>query len=603
MKNKNRFKNLIFILVILIFIPFSFSYGYNNFQDYGFFYNLVVFFNSIVDLLSLIWFVFPIISWKLLTNDFVYWTFMHMDIILWKIWNFSRILANFIIWFVFIYTIFKYLISLNDKNADILKKYLPKIALWSVVINISWFVIGVLIDISTILIISFGSLPAYISGNNIKNMKLSIATDYKLEEWCNENKKYCLGDINLVSTWEQKNIRLEKLLNYESNISWPLIFLMNSVLDITSISEDYKNQLNMNSKTFVDGWAFMKLLLKIIVIFLFLIPLFVLILINLVRIFYLRLYIGFGPLIFLDNIFGWKTIASKPAFKISNMIWLIFQPSIVVAAFSFWFIFLINVIWVINKSTSEEYKKYEEWILKTFNLEKSSAWVIDSDYFQVQDTTQKMSKYVWWFFGYLFILFLSISLVWSLIKLSFTSNEITSNISDKMFKFAEESFEAAPIIPTFWWWAQSVGSLGRVWSNVKRYPWLIQTKQARKLEEIFNTVIDIDPTVKKEYIRSLESIQKNYSGFVSDTDKDNLNKLFEQFNKYSWREDLIRWNKNTLDLLDKLIEVLKNKGLNYTTKIKTQWINDIISETDPWKKLKILLENESTAKKILLNEK
>jgi len=79
--------------------------------------------------------------------------------------------------------------------------------------------------------------------------------------------------------------------------------------------------------------------------------------------------------------------------------------------------------------------------------------------------------------------------------------------------------------------------------------------------------------------------------------------LFEQFNKYSWREDLIRWNKNTLDLLDKLIEVLKNKGLNYTTKIKTQWINDIISETDPWKKLKILLENESTAKKILLNEK
>ena len=604
MLNKNKFKILIFFIFALAFTSFSFAAEEIWTKDTGFFHNFVTLISAIVDLLSLVWFVLPIIAGKLLTNDFVYGTFMHMDVILWKIWNFSRSFANFVIGFIFIFAIFKYLVSLNDKNADVLKNYLPKIAVWAIVVNASWFIIWVLIDISTLLIAAFGSLPGYIwqhLNEHPEKVKLALVTGYKLETWCKKNEeKFCLWGFTInADTKEQKTVSLNDILKYGSNISGPLVFLMNSIVDITSIAEDFRNNaLNNNSKTYTDWWALMKALLRILIVILLVVPLFVLIIVNLVRIFYLWLYVGFSPLIFLDNIFGWKTIASKPAFKFSNMIWLIFQPAIVVAAFSLWFIFLVSIIWVVDKSTSQDYKKYEQWILTTFGLEKSDAGVIDSKYFQFQDATQKMSKYVWGFFGYLFIMFLSVALVWSLIKLSFKASEVTSNIAERAFDFTEEMLKTAPVIPTPWW-RQSVGSLERLASTINSYPGRLMWKQAAELEKIFDTVVDINPNIKQEYINSLDSIAR---WVIWDSDKDNLNKIFEQFDKYSWKENLIKWNKNSLYLLNKVVDILDSKKSVYIGKLKTKWIDDMKNETNPGRKLKILLENKETARKILLNE-
>jgi hypothetical protein len=43
-----------------------------------------------LNILNLIWLPLAILAGKLFTNDFVYGTFMHMDVVLWKIWNFSK---------------------------------------------------------------------------------------------------------------------------------------------------------------------------------------------------------------------------------------------------------------------------------------------------------------------------------------------------------------------------------------------------------------------------------------------------------------------------------------------------------------------------------
>jgi hypothetical protein len=56
-------------------------------------------------------------------------------------------------------------------------------------------------------------------------------------------------------------------------------------------------------------------------------------------------------------------------------------------------------------------------------------------------------------------------------------------------------------------------------------------------------------------------------------------------------------------LLNKVVEILKKKAPSYATKLKTKWVDDMLKETDPSRKLKILLSNETDAKKILLNEK
>ena len=601
MKNKNKLKTFIVIFCIFSFISFSFATGEKS-QDIGIFHNFIALATAVANLLSIIWFVLPVIAWKLLTNDFVYGTFIHMDVILWKIWNFSRTFANFIIWFIFILIIFKYLVYLNDKNAAVLKEYLPKIVLWSIVVNASWFIIGVLIDISTILIISFWSLPAYIFKQiNNTDIKLALVTDYKIEKWC-KDEKYCLWGFTFKqNTNKQKTITLRKVLQYESDIAGPLTFLMNSVVDITAVSSDFMNDaLDENSKIYTDWWSFMKLISRILIIFLFTIPIIVLIIVSLVRIFYLRLYISFSPLIFLDNIFWNKLISSKAAFKISNMIWLIFQPVIVVGAFSLGIIFLAGIIWVIDKNSAEEYKKYESSVLKTFDLENSSAWAINNKYFQIQDTTQKMSRYVWWFFGYLFILVLSIGLVWSLIKLAFAASKITSNITDKVFNFVEESFYSVPFVPTPWW-RQSIGSLERVWAEVNAYPWTRMAKQVHKLNDrFFNIVPDIDPNLTEKYLESLDSISKNK--WVS-SDKDNLNKLFNEFEKYSWKENFIKQNKNMRKLLGKVEEILKSKFNSSGPGLKNGWVQDMIKEKDDAEKLRILLKNETAAKKILLNNR
>ena len=131
-------KILTFSSILIFFLFLNISYASNQGQGTSVFWNLLV---SIFDLISSIWYVLPIIAWKLLTNDLLYWVSIHLDTLLWNIWNFSRSMANFLIWFLFIYFIFKFITS--EKDVSLIKTNLPKIAFWAIIINASWFIIAV----------------------------------------------------------------------------------------------------------------------------------------------------------------------------------------------------------------------------------------------------------------------------------------------------------------------------------------------------------------------------------------------------------------------------------------------------------------------------
>lgn len=103
--------------------------------------------------------VYPImfLAGKLVDNSFVYWEVFNFDVVLWKLWNIVRNLANYGLWFLFIYYIFRYLISW-DKKKDPKWIIIRALVAW-IWIQASWFIMAVLLDISTILIYWVWGLP------------------------------------------------------------------------------------------------------------------------------------------------------------------------------------------------------------------------------------------------------------------------------------------------------------------------------------------------------------------------------------------------------------------------------------------------------------
>ena len=98
-----------------------------------------------------------IVAWKLVDNSFVYWEVFWFDAILWQLWIVVRNLSNYALGFLFLYYIFKYLLSGEKKNDP--KWIIVRSLIAWVWIQASWFLMVVLIDLSTILTYSIWWLP------------------------------------------------------------------------------------------------------------------------------------------------------------------------------------------------------------------------------------------------------------------------------------------------------------------------------------------------------------------------------------------------------------------------------------------------------------
>lgn len=97
------------------------------------------------------------IAWKLVDNSLVYWEDFYFDSLLWNLWIIVRNIANFALWFIFIFYIFKYLITQKEDFGP--KKLIPKVLIAWIWIQASWFIMAALIDISTIITYWVGWLP------------------------------------------------------------------------------------------------------------------------------------------------------------------------------------------------------------------------------------------------------------------------------------------------------------------------------------------------------------------------------------------------------------------------------------------------------------
>jgi hypothetical protein len=103
-----------------------------------------------------------------MTNEFVYGAFIHMDIYLWKIWNIMKNFANFALVGMLLLAIIQNIIG--QKAFDI-KKTIKNTLLAGVLIQASWFMMGALIDVSTVATAAISAFPMNFLQNDIQLQK------------------------------------------------------------------------------------------------------------------------------------------------------------------------------------------------------------------------------------------------------------------------------------------------------------------------------------------------------------------------------------------------------------------------------------------------
>lgn len=111
-------------------------------------------------------FIWPCLSiaWAALDNSLIYGSILHLDAALWNIWNIMKNFANFTLWFIFIFTIVRNLFawSFGNSNYDPItgaRKTIVRTLIAWVLVQMSWFLVSVLIDLSTILIYAVWWIP------------------------------------------------------------------------------------------------------------------------------------------------------------------------------------------------------------------------------------------------------------------------------------------------------------------------------------------------------------------------------------------------------------------------------------------------------------
>lgn len=110
---------------------------------------------------------------SLVDNSFIYGASFWFDVILWKLWNISKNLANFTLWFLFIYEIFLWLIKENSVWQRLKKILVSSLVAW-LWIQASWFAIAALIDLSTVATYGVGWLPLSVLNAEEKKVEIYV---------------------------------------------------------------------------------------------------------------------------------------------------------------------------------------------------------------------------------------------------------------------------------------------------------------------------------------------------------------------------------------------------------------------------------------------
>lgn len=334
----------------------------------------------LISILSWVWVVLATLAWKLMTNEFVYWSFLHLDKALWDLWNIMKNFANFALWFILVGTIVKNLFkwSFGSSEGDPIKWAKDTIVhtfiAW-VLVQMSRFLIAALLDLSTIATAAVWSLPSQFMSNNssfqtkIQEMMPKTTTKLYIDfsnNWDIVEKRIRTG----INTEEDLNRFLDTIMPGPDSLGWTLMFLWASVFNLFELSDTSTNVSwtydiwDLVLSLWINWFVLLSFSLMLALIFVF----------NLFRVITLWIIIPLMPFVVLVAVFS-KGKNNKITWFLSDVldykkiIKLVFKPVYMTLVLS-----IILIVMVLIRA-----------------LAKSNGWLIDLE----QNNMTIRSEQVW----------------------------------------------------------------------------------------------------------------------------------------------------------------------------------------------------------------
>ena len=399
--------------------------------------------------------VLATLAGKLMTNTFVYGTFLNLDKALWDLWNVMKNFANFILWFVLVFSILKNVISVPKNNSDPLKnsmKTVWKVMIAGVLVQMSWFLFWALLDISTIAASAIGSLPSQFMGSNAGSEFQRNMTNLLT----NANKKVVVdfsSGTNLIDSVGMDSIGVDdvnKILDTvtpsSESMVWPLIFLWASVFNLYDLTDSSKYSSNSD-----DWWdLFLQLWINWFVMFAFSLMLALMFIFNLFRVITLWIVIPLLPLIVVISVFNkdWKSLKLEnflwEVTNIGNIIKLVFKPVYIILVLDIVLIVMVMAKTLVDRNGGELDLQEQNNI--TVESEKTwSIYTSSLDVANIAKINMTMKESLVDIFIYILGLVLMVFLMKSC---------ITSKTGIKFIDTAMDNLSQG-----LWWWKGEFGGL------------------------------------------------------------------------------------------------------------------------------------------------
>jgi len=463
MNKKTRIRIWIIIVItyVMCFSDWSFAASGDDARVFG---SLARTLDVCVSILSWIWILFAKIAGELLTNSWVYGSVIWLDALLWKYRNIMKNIANFWLWFYFVYVILKAVIGKED-----ITKKIKDIILWILVawiwIQASRFLTAVVIDVSTITLVAAGSFPSQvISQNKTFQEKFEAPIDDMLNSWQTKrmdlfpNKAGAnkLLDIQNVSREHKSKKELyDSLMPNADTISWPLYYMWVAILDTYRVpsvdsSDQWVKKTILN--LIIQGWTTIVYSLEMLV----------LCVLAFMRILYLWMFIVLSPI----AIFFWCIEASwdKDLSGISFVKTLmeqinlktffinVFKPTIMVIWIGLSMIFITMVNGIIDKNGNNSHQELDlGWVSIKSVMDDNTEW--DETYRTSITTTMGDSyeiSHVWkWILDFILSI-VTIMLVYYVIDIAVKMWKWTDFVSKRVawiHKGLWELITKTPLIP------------------------------------------------------------------------------------------------------------------------------------------------------------
>ncbi len=458
---------IIIITCVMCFSDWSFAAEWNNFDVMWFSLNYIV------AVLSWIWILFAKLAGTFLTNNWVYGEILWLDALMRRFWNVMKNIANFWLWFYFVYVIFKWLISSKEDITQTLKKIIVWLLIAWIGIQASRFFTAAIIDVSTITLSAVGAFPSQVISSS-PYVKWSL--EMSMPEYLNPSFNYVETgtEYTLFSkNWDKSNLLestnvqllhpqtlsglVDSLMPNADDVSWPMYYIWFSILKtnvLTSIdtsSEKWIKATILN--TIIQWWTTI----------IFSIEMMVLCVLAIMRIIYLWMFIILSPIAILLWCIekSWqklwsddKSFLAKFTKQINFKSFFInvFKPTIIVL----WFWIAVLFVSLMNRVVLDSWKRSIDlgWaiITSTANGHLNSGKEWDNTYTTKIDNNliSFTLANTWKTFLEIILSIITVLIVYFILKFAVKFGEWKDFVSKKIWKVQDEVkslMEMTPVMP------------------------------------------------------------------------------------------------------------------------------------------------------------